>query len=211
MAASPPGARWNTSSATGCTSPGFRAISTSSSTCTAWTRPPGPCTTSRRAGHGPGRPASAHRRAVGQHLRSLCRGLRIRQRRQAVRPVPPDGRLLGRRVRSPDRHQGLGRNDAGHDRRSAGLALSRRQAEHVRRRTQALFAGIRSGNPLNNGVYMARSTMLAIMGRMASLHRPDAHLGPMPQLDRRPDARRSTTGADVPLPPVAKPGLTRFV
>jgi hypothetical protein len=30
-----------------------------------------------------------------------------------------------------------------------------------------LFAGIRSGNIINNGVYMSYSTMLAIMGRMA--------------------------------------------
>ena len=31
-----------------------------------------------------------------------------------------------------------------------------------------LFAGIRSGKPLNNGEYMAKSTLLAIMGRMAT-------------------------------------------
>jgi len=37
------------------------------------------------------------------------------------------------------------------------------QAEH-----DALFAGIRGGKPLNNGGYMARSTLLAIMGRMAA-------------------------------------------
>jgi hypothetical protein len=34
-------------------------------------------------------------------------------------------------------------------------------AEH-----EALFKSIRSGKPINNGVYMARSTMLAILGRM---------------------------------------------
>ena len=32
---------------------------------------------------------------------------------------------------------------------------------------QALFSAIRSGNPINNGLYMARSTMMAILGRMA--------------------------------------------
>eukprot|EP00913_Durusdinium_trenchii_P028411 g26639.t1 len=37
------------------------------------------------------------------------------------------------------------------------------QVEHDR-----MFAGIRSGNPLNNGEYMAQSTLLAIMGRMAT-------------------------------------------
>ena len=33
---------------------------------------------------------------------------------------------------------------------------------------QELFASIRSGNPINNGVYLARSTMLAILGRMVN-------------------------------------------
>ena len=32
---------------------------------------------------------------------------------------------------------------------------------------QELFAAIRKGEPINNGVYMARSTMMAIMGRDA--------------------------------------------
>src|SRR5262249_39883904 len=31
-----------------------------------------------------------------------------------------------------------------------------------------LFASIRSGKPINNGEYMARSTLLGIMGRMAA-------------------------------------------
>jgi hypothetical protein len=30
------------------------------------------------------------------------------------------------------------------------------------------FASIRKGTPINNGNYMAKSTMLAIMGRMAA-------------------------------------------
>jgi len=33
---------------------------------------------------------------------------------------------------------------------------------------QALFQAIRSGKPINNGLYMARSTMLAILGRMVN-------------------------------------------
>ena len=33
---------------------------------------------------------------------------------------------------------------------------------------QELFAAIRSGKVINNGVYMARSTMLAVLGRMAT-------------------------------------------
>jgi hypothetical protein len=37
------------------------------------------------------------------------------------------------------------------------------QVEH-----DELFASIRSGRAINNGVYMANSTLLAIMGRMAT-------------------------------------------
>ena len=37
------------------------------------------------------------------------------------------------------------------------------QTEH-----DEMFAGIRSGKPLNNGEYMAKSTLLAILGRMAT-------------------------------------------
>ncbi len=33
---------------------------------------------------------------------------------------------------------------------------------------QELFASVRSGEPINNGLYMVRSTMLAILGRMAA-------------------------------------------
>ena len=36
------------------------------------------------------------------------------------------------------------------------------QTEH-----NELFAGIRSGNPINNGDYMCKSTLMAIMGRTA--------------------------------------------
>ena len=36
------------------------------------------------------------------------------------------------------------------------------------REHQKLFAAIRSGEPLNNGLYMARSTMWAILGRMVN-------------------------------------------
>ena len=37
------------------------------------------------------------------------------------------------------------------------------QAEH-----DEMFRSIRSGNPINNGLYMCRSTLLGIMGRMAA-------------------------------------------
>jgi predicted dehydrogenase len=75
---------------------------------------------------------------------------------------------------------------------------------------RALFAGIRSGSPLNNGVYMARSTMLAIMGRMAT------YTGQTLTWDQCLNSTEDLTPSkyewgDVPVPQVAKPGLTRFV
>jgi predicted dehydrogenase len=75
---------------------------------------------------------------------------------------------------------------------------------------KAMFAGIRSGNPLNNGVYMSRSTMLAIMGRMAT------YSGQTLSWEQCLNSTEDLTPAkyewgDVPLAPIAKPGLTRFV
>jgi hypothetical protein len=73
-----------------------------------------------------------------------------------------------------------------------------------------LLAGIRSGRPLNNGVYMARSTMLAIMGRMA------AYTGQTLSWEQCLNSSEDLTPknyawGDVPVAPVAKPGLTKFV
>ena len=75
---------------------------------------------------------------------------------------------------------------------------------------RALFASIRSGSPLNNGVYMATSTMLAIMGRMA------AYTGQTLTWDECLNSTENLTPARydwgaITVPPVAKPGLTRFV
>ncbi len=75
---------------------------------------------------------------------------------------------------------------------------------------KALFAGMRSNEIINNGVYMSYSTLLAIMGRMAcytgkSIEWDDAMnsqevLGP-----------KDYAWGDVIVPPVATPGVTRFV
>ena len=79
------------------------------------------------------------------------------------------------------------------------------QTEH-----DELFAGIRSGKVLNNGEYMAKSTMLAIMGRMAT------YTG---QLVTWKQAMESTEDLSpkeyawgpLATPPVAVPGVTRLV
>ncbi|MBX9583772.1 MAG: Gfo/Idh/MocA family oxidoreductase [Gemmataceae bacterium] len=79
------------------------------------------------------------------------------------------------------------------------------QAEH-----DALFAAVRAGKPVNNGGYMARSTLLAIMGRMA------AYTGRQvtweAALNSAEDLSPPRYGWDVPLPepPAAVPGRTKF-
>ncbi|MEX2561213.1 MAG: gfo/Idh/MocA family oxidoreductase, partial [Pirellulales bacterium] len=76
-----------------------------------------------------------------------------------------------------------------------------------RREHEELFASIRSGTPLDNSLYMARSTLMAIMGRMAT------YTGQVVTWDQ---ALGSTDDLSPPaydwislsVPPVAMPGLT---
>lgn len=75
---------------------------------------------------------------------------------------------------------------------------------------QELFAGIRSGNHINNGVYMSYSTLLAIMGRMA------CYTGQEITWDQALNSQEDLTPesyewADVKIPEVAMPGITKFV
>jgi predicted dehydrogenase len=79
------------------------------------------------------------------------------------------------------------------------------QTEH-----DELFASIRNGRPINNGEYMANSTLVAIMGRMA------AYTGQAITWDMALNSQEDLTPLaydwNVPLtvPPVALPGLTKF-
>lgn len=86
-------------------------------------------------------------------------------------------------------------------------------AEH-----QALFSAIRKGEPINNGVYMARSTMMAIMGRMAT------YTGQRITWEEATNSQEAlvpsayTWDATPPIVPdeqgrypVAIPGITKFV
>ena len=72
-----------------------------------------------------------------------------------------------------------------------------------------LFAAIRAGKPINNGRYMALSTMMAILGREAcytgqpidwdELFNSDMRLGPT-----------TYEWGDVPVEAIATPGVTTF-
>ena len=80
------------------------------------------------------------------------------------------------------------------------------QVEH-----NELFASIRSGKPINNGDWMASSTLLALMGRMA------AYTGQIITYDQALNSQEklgpSTYTWDTPItvPPVAMPGVTPFI
>jgi predicted dehydrogenase len=79
------------------------------------------------------------------------------------------------------------------------------QTEH-----DELFASIRNGRPINNGDYMAKSTLVAIMGRMA------AYTGQAITWDMAMSSKEDLTPPaydwNVPMavPPVAMPGVTKF-
>jgi predicted dehydrogenase len=72
-----------------------------------------------------------------------------------------------------------------------------------------LFAGIRSGNYINNGVYMAHSTLVAIMGRMA------CYTGELIESEKALNSAEDLTPeryefGEVSVPEVAIPGRTKF-
>jgi predicted dehydrogenase len=79
------------------------------------------------------------------------------------------------------------------------------QTEH-----DELFASIRNGRPINNGEYMCKSTLLAIMARMA------AYTGQQVTWDMARNSKEDLTPASyewgrMPMPAVAMPGVTRLV
>jgi hypothetical protein len=80
------------------------------------------------------------------------------------------------------------------------------QTEH-----DELFRSIRSGRPLNNGEYMAKSTLMAIQARMA------AYTGQMVTWDQAMNSREDLSPAGYtfdsrpPASVVAMPGVTRLL
>jgi predicted dehydrogenase len=80
------------------------------------------------------------------------------------------------------------------------------QVEH-----NELFASIRSGKPMNDGDWMAKTTLMTIMGRMAT------YTGQSITWDMAMNSKEDLTppkydmSASMPIPPVAQPGITKFV
>jgi predicted dehydrogenase len=73
-----------------------------------------------------------------------------------------------------------------------------------------LFASIRAGKPINNGEWMARSTLMAIMGRIAT------YTGQVIEWDKALNSKEDLTPpayefGSLPVAPVAQPGVTKFI
>jgi myo-inositol 2-dehydrogenase/D-chiro-inositol 1-dehydrogenase len=87
-----------------------------------------------------------------------------------------------------------------------GAAQARRDDMYQKEHDE-FFAGIRSGNPINNGEYMSKSTLLGIMGRMA------CYTGQSITWEQAFNSREDLSppryewGA-LAVPPVARPGIT---
>ena len=79
------------------------------------------------------------------------------------------------------------------------------QVEH-----DELFAGIRTGNCLNNGEYMAKSTLLAIMGRMATYTGKEVTWDQALNSSEDLSPQKYAWG-DAPDYPIAMPGVTKLV
>jgi predicted dehydrogenase len=79
------------------------------------------------------------------------------------------------------------------------------QTEH-----DEMYAGIRAGKPINNGQYMAHSTLLAIMGRMAT------YTGQQVSWEQALQSREDLSPPNyewgpAPDAPIARPGITKLV
>ena len=73
-----------------------------------------------------------------------------------------------------------------------------------------LIASIRAGKPINNGDYMCKSTMMAIMGRMS------AYTGQTLTWEQAFNSKQNLTPpayefGKLAMPPVAVPGVTEFI
>jgi len=76
---------------------------------------------------------------------------------------------------------------------------------------QELFESIRKGEPINNGVRMARSTLLAIMGRMAAYTGKEITWEEALNSQENLQPPKIAWDVEIPVPPVAIPGKTKFI
>jgi predicted dehydrogenase len=73
-----------------------------------------------------------------------------------------------------------------------------------------LIASIRDGRPINNGEYMVNSTLMAIMGRLATYTGQEITWDKLLKSKEDLSPPQYEMGS-LPMPPVAKPGITKFI
>jgi len=94
------------------------------------------------------------------------------------------------------------------------------RCDPYQREHDVLFAAIRKGTPVNNGDYMARSTMITVMGQIScytgkevtaeQINKSDFYYPPRPEDcrdDMEPPAKAGANGSY----PVPKPGFTKMI
>src|SRR5207247_5442075 len=74
-----------------------------------------------------------------------------------------------------------------------------------------LIASIRAGKPINNGEYMSKSTLMAIMGRMATYTGQLITWEQALKSQENLSPQRYAWDAEPPKSPVAIPGVTKLV
>jgi predicted dehydrogenase len=101
------------------------------------------------------------------------------------------------------RHEIIGQNSW----KYRGAENDMYQTEH-----DELFASIRNGNPVNDGEYMANSSMLAIWGRMAAYSGQTITWDEAINSDQKlgPEIDQFSWDLNFPDPAVAKPGLMKI-
>lgn len=87
-----------------------------------------------------------------------------------------------------------------------GQGIDMYQSEH-----NELFASIRAGKPINDGEWMAASTLMAIMGRTAAYTGQALTWEQAMNSEERLVPEKLTWDMKLPIVPMAKPGITRFV
>ena len=173
-------------------------------------RPPG-------AGIWHRRPAAAHRPRIRQHLRSLTRCSTNTRAASACTSRAGSSRIatsyVDEVVRGTQGHSA--RILANVDRRREPLAIrqeGRQKNRHVRPGARRICSSsIRDGKPINNGHYMANSTMLAIMGRMCTYTGQKLTWDECFNSQQRLGPSEYAWTDDVPESTVAIPGRTKLV
>ena len=90
--------------------------------------------------------------------------------------------------------------------RYGGPKANMYQVEH-----DELFASIRSGRPINDGVWMAHSTLMALMGRMAAYTGKEISWTEALNSQEKLVPDNLTWDMTLPIRPMAMPGKTKFV